>query len=191
MHLVGRHLQLYYDARTHERQVHIHVAWLCTRCGHKVQEKKSTAMSLDTRNFGCSDKERCMFPTDLHDFYWQQLSDKSGSWWRNIRSFWGSSLNPCTNLWVGGLNCKGLNTIPRLLYLQMSPSDRFIIWWIPTAGLVHDKVLCKHYETRSGKGCPVNFSSVDGVLITYFTKTLTTRLQVRENTSFISRGGGI
>jgi hypothetical protein len=113
---------------------------------------KFTAMSLDIRNFGCSDKERRMFPTDPYDFYWQQLSDKSGSWWRNIRSFWGSSLNLCTNLWVGGLNWKGLNTIPRLLYLQTSPSDPFITWWIPTAGLLHDEYFANITRREVARG---------------------------------------
>jgi hypothetical protein len=115
------------------------VSWLCMRCTpHSLETKSQRWAFLDIRNGGRSDKESACLRKTLMTSIDSSSPDKSGRW-RNIRSFWGSSLNPCTNLWVGSLHWKGLNTIPRLLYLQMSPSDRFIIWWIPTAGLLHDE----------------------------------------------------
>ena len=152
---------------------------------------KVTAMSLDIRNFGCADKERCMFPTDFHDFYWQQLSDKSGKLMAEHQKLLRVVLEPLRQS-VGGRS-----KLERFKHDTTSTLFTNVAVW----SLYHmvdsnswtgsRRTLCKHYETLSGKGCPVNFSSVDGVLITYFMKTLTTGLQVRENKPFISRGGSL
>ena len=122
------------------------------------------------------------------DFYWQLLSDKSGSWWREHQKLLWVVLEPLHQS-VGGRS--KLVTFKHDTTSTLFTNDAFwsLYHMVDSDSCTGSRrLLCKQYETRSGKGCPVNFSSVDGVLSTNFMKTLTTGLQVRENTFFTSWG---
>jgi hypothetical protein len=154
------------------------VAWLCMHCGHIVQKQKSRrwALTLGTSHVPTS-KDACF----LQNFI--ASTDSSSQINREVDS--GTSDASEGRPWTLAPICGWeVSKLERLKHDTKSTLFTNVAVW----SLYHmvdsdswtgsQRTLCKHYETRSGKGCPVNFSSVDGVLGTYFMKTMTTGLQV-------------
>jgi hypothetical protein len=89
---------------------------------------------------------------------------------------------------VGGLKWKGLNTIPRLLYLQTSPSDHTIKRQITTAGLVQDEYFAanrtRHEVARGDQSISLRLFSIHT-----FAYVNSDDRDAKGNRPFVSQGG--